>query len=659
MTSESSIDAALGLLAAGRADLAEQACRDLLARVPGAVEALSLLAVLLCRRGALAEAEPLLFQALAARPDDRQVLETLGDLGFQRGDFAGAAGWFARACAVQPEAARIWGKLAQARSRAGHLAEAVEAYRQALARDPGRLDLQVGLGVALSGLGEGAAAVAAFSEATRLAPDSAQAWRLLADQLGALDRAAEAEAAYHATLARDPDDIDAVFNLTRLYRDQGRFDAARERLEATLVTHPDAVPALTALAAVRVAKGDNRGAVEIARRALTHEPDNPEALINLGIAALGLDQPVEAEEAFRHALRVVPDSVSALTNLGITRWGLGASVEEAASLIERALALKDDNEGAWTNLALIRLQSGDFDRGWRDFRWRLATFGPGWVRRYPDLPRWEGESLGGGRLLVSAEQGIGDQVMFAGFLPHLAARGLPLAIEADPRLQPLFARSFPEMVFVPFGQAEALPGDLAAHLPCGDLPAVLRPDRGPWPWLADAYLRPDPLARDRLRQRYRADGGGPLVGLAWRSGQIRTGARRSLTPAALAPLLAVPGMRWISLQYGDAGPEGGSEAGPAVWCDRTIDQMVDPDAFAAQIAALDLVVTIDNSTAHFAGAMGVPTLLLNPFRPDWRWFLEGETCPWYPSLTLLRQPAPGEWGPVVAQAAARVAALCR
>jgi len=653
MTSKPSLDTALSLFSAGRADQAEQICRNLLARPPASLDALNLLAVLLCRRGALAEAEPLLFQALALRPNSLQTLETLGDLHFQRENFHGAANWFAQAAALRPQTTRFQVKLAQALSRADRLAEAVEAYRQALALDPARLDLRFELGIALSGLEASEEAVAVFRETTRLAPDSARAWRLLADQLGALDRREEAVAAYRTTLALAPDDTDAVFNLVRLFRDLGQIGEARLQLEQTLTRHPDTVPILTALAAVRVAEGDNAGAVAVATRALSHEPDNPEALVTLGIALLGLNRPTEAEPAFRHALAVKPDSVPALTNLGVTLWGQGASLAEASSLIEQALALTPDNAGSWTNLALIQLQAGDFDQGWRNFRWRLGTFGPGWDRRYADLPRWDGGPLDHGRLLISSEQGIGDQVMFAGFLPQLAARGLALAVEADPRLKPLFRRSFPDIHFVPMGRAEALPGDLAAHLPCGDLPEVLRPDRGPVPWLAESYLRPDPALRDRLRHQYGTDL--LRVGLAWRSAQVRTGARRSLAPALLTPLLAVPGVRWISLQYGDTGPDGTSEAGPGVWCDRAIDQVADPDAFAAQIAALDWVVTIDNSTAHFAGALGVPTLLLNPFRPDWRWFLEGEDSVWYRSLTVLRQPAPDAWAPVVARAADLIA----
>ncbi|MFD2233713.1 tetratricopeptide repeat protein [Phaeospirillum tilakii] len=650
MSSHPSLDAALGLLAAGRADLAERACRDLLDQAPGTADALLLLAVLLCRRAAFAEAEPLLLEVLAARPDDPQALETLGDLRFEQGDFAAAADGFARALAARPMAARFWVKLAQAHSRAGRLAEAVAAYRRGLDLEPGRVDLWCELGGALAGAGQGEEAAAAFAEATRLAPDSARAWRLLADQLGALGRAAEAEAAYRATLARDPGDIEAQVNLARLFRAQNRLAEARAALEAVRACCPEAVPVLTALAALRLAEGDNPGAAALARQVVALEPGNFEGQFTLGLAALGLDRPEEAEAAFRRALAIAPNAAPALTNLGLTRWGQGAGLAEAAGLLERALALDPANADAWTILALIRLQSGDFDRGWTDFHWRLATFGPGWDRRYAELPRWDGTPPGAGRLLVSAEQGIGDQVMFAGFLPGLLARGIALAIEADPRLEPLFLRSFPTVAFVPLGQVERLPGDVAVQLPCGDLPALLRPDRGPVPWLAESYLRPDPALRDRLRRRY-ADGR-LLAGLAWRSTQARTGARRSLDPARLAPLLAVPGVRWISLQYGDAGAGETSEAGAEVTRDPAVDQMADPDAFAAQIAALDLVVTIDNSTAHFAGALGVPTLLLNPCRSDWRWFLGGRSSPWYPSLTVLRQPVPGAWDPVVAEAAA-------
>ena len=193
------------------------------------------------------------------------------------------------------------------------------------------------------------------------------------------------------------------------------------------------------------------------------------------------------------------------------------------------------------------------------------------------------------------------------------------------------------------GPAEAGKTEIAAQLPTGSLPGLFRTTESAFAATVTPYLRVDPGERERFRSRY--DDGRKLIGLAWNTRNQRTGRKRSVGLGSVAPLFALPGIRWISLQYGEFdGLEEQAEAASApLLIDRTVDQFADMDRFAAQVAAMDHVITIDNSTAHLAGALGLPVWLLLPFAADWRWLEKRADSPWYPTVRLFRQTEIGDW----------------
>jgi hypothetical protein len=238
--------------------------------------------------------------------------------------------------------------------------------------------------------------------------------------------------------------------------------------------------------------------------------------------------------------------------------------------------------------------------------------------------------------------------MFAGLIPDLVETGIPCILDCRRRLQPLFARSFPKVgVITGHSPDHSLQTGIAAHLPIGSLPGFLRPDASSFSRSRPRYLVADPIARDRFREQYGKER--LLVGLAWHTDNPSSGHRRSIDLKLLAPILDCENVRWISLQYGDHDSlESEAKAVNApIRIDRSVDQLADMDIFAAQIAALDLVITIDNSTAHLAGALGAETWVLLPFAPDWRWLQDREDSPWYPSMRLFRQPHRGDWPSVI------------
>jgi hypothetical protein len=336
--------------------------------------------------------------------------------------------------------------------------------------------------------------------------------------------------------------------------------------------------------------------------------------------------------------------------------------------MQTALDIRPDYGQARFAMALAQIQSGDFANGWRTYeaRWQSIDHEtPG--RVYP-MPLWDGERLESGRLLLWGEQGVGDEIMFAGLLQEVIQTGNAITLECDARLRPLFARSFPliEVVSRPNSEpVQAQEGVFTAHLPAGSMPGLFRMSESGFSNTAPPYLKPDLDARDRFRRQY--FDGRRLVGLAWQTKNKRTGRRRSIALAALAPLFAVHGIRWISLQYGvpDELEQQVESAQAPILIDRAVDQFADIDLFAAQVAAMDRVLTIDNSTAHLAGALGLPVWLMLPFAADWRWLTDRQDSPWYPTMRLFRQAgpgdgapgdgAPGDWAPVVQAVGAALA----
>jgi Tfp pilus assembly protein PilF len=432
-----------------------------------------------------------------------------------------------------------------------------------------------------------------------------------------------------------------------LHHQAGRLGEAEQIYRQVLAAdsrHPDA---LHLLGMVTYQTGDADGAVELIRRAIAIKGDAASYHSNLGNVLESQGDLAEAAACYQRALLLRPELAEVHLNLGNIFRAQG---ELASSLAcyRRALALNPALAEATVAESRVLLLQGEFDAGWPGLeqRWHTREFDTP-MRTYAQ-PRWMGETLASGRLLIWGEQGIGDEVMFAGLVPDVLRTGNRCVLDCEVRLKPLFARSFPEVDVVSGIDPAAHPElDISAQVPSGSLPRILRSDAEAFAGTTSPYLVADALARGRLRNRY--SDGQRVVGLAWQTKNRRTGRSRSIDLAALAPLFAVSGIRWVSLQYGDHDSleQQAAAANVPLLVDREIDQLTDLDGFAAQIAAMDLVITIDNSTAHLAGALGVPAWVLLPFAPDWRWLLEREDSPWYPSVRLFRQKRLGDWEPVI------------
>jgi len=370
-------------------------------------------------------------------------------------------------------------------------------------------------------------------------------------------------------------------------------------------------------------------------RALRLKPEYAEAHFNLGNALRGLGRLSEAVASYERALELKPDHVETHCNLGSALQDLGR-LDRAMACYERALALKPDAGNPQFNRALLQLLRGDFAAGWRNFegRWRTRKA----PRGFPQ-PLWRGEPLRGARILLHAEQGLGDTLQFLRYVPLVQQAGGTVVLDVSARLRRL-AGQLPGLSAV-VASGEPLP-PFDWQCPLMSLPLALGAD-GAIPAETPYLLVPEQALK--AAETLSWPSGKPRVGLAWAGNPTHAKDRfRSMALGLLAPLFGVEGVRFFSLQMGPAAAE------RAAYADRLTDlapATSDMADTAAQMTHLDLVITVDTAVAHLAGALGRPAWVLLSCAADWRWQLRRCDSPWYPTVRLFRQPGLGEWEPVV------------
>jgi Tfp pilus assembly protein PilF len=445
---------------------------------------------------------------------------------------------------------------------------------------------------------------------------------------------------------------------------EGRLSEALAHYQAACDLGPDHAPAHNNAGVLRQQFGQLSEAIAAYRRAVDVDPRFGLAWFNLGNALREDNRLEEAVQCYRHALALLPADDETRINLAITLRDLRRFDESLAEL-DQVPSTSPHIVKARLNRGSVHLTRGELAVGWDHYDARLeaeSDFGP------IGVDRWDGTPLSGRPMLIRSEQGIGDQVMFASCLPDLlsdddaARKAGACFVECDARLVPLFARSFPQVTAFaktvdPFALPALGPGGVVASL--GTLPRFLRRRVENFPQ-TPAYLRPDPERVAAWRSRFARLGSALKVGISWQGGKEPEIRRRRSIPLDLwGPIFAVPGVRFVNLQYGPAAAESvrvQQRLGVPLDDGSECDPLVDLDDFAARLAALDLVLTVDNSTAHLAAAIGKPVWTLLPWTADWRWMLDRETTPWYPTMRLLRCQAADQWGDLLRQTARRLTA---
>ncbi|HEX3504579.1 MAG TPA: tetratricopeptide repeat protein [Xanthobacteraceae bacterium] len=438
-------------------------------------------------------------------------------------------------------------------------------------------------------------------------------------------------------------------NLGEMQRLGGRPKLAVEEARRALEIEPRMPAALSNLGVALYELKDYEEAARAQRKAIAAAPNFAEAHSNLGNALHAVRKFDEAIAAYRRAIALKPDYADGWANLGTTLHHSG-SFDEGIAALRRAIALAPHHANAHSGLGILLLMRGEFGEGFDEYEWRLRSTerkGP----RFPEIP-WAGESLAGKHIYVQAEQGFGDTVQFARYIPLLAQRAGRVTLRVHQQLVTLLRESLPGItVLGDRGDAAPYQSDTVLL----SLPRMFRTRLESIP-AEVPYLRVPADAAQRWQTRL-ANMKGAKVGLVWAGNPEHVNdTRRSLDLKTLGPLFDVRGASFVSLQYGPRTADLKKLKGKAA-IENLGAQFDDFTDTAGAVSALDLVITVDTSVAHLVGALGKPVWVLLPWVTDWRWMLYREDNPWYPTMRLFRQKRGEDWADIVVQIAKELAAV--
>ncbi|MCC6888010.1 MAG: glycosyltransferase family protein [Hyphomicrobiales bacterium] len=530
--------------------------------------------------------------------------------------------------------------------RSGQHAKAEELYRHVLAAHPQQFEALHFYGLLEAERGQLKAADELIARSLKVNRQRPEAFANYARVLNRLKRPQEALSCCDTALAMNPRMPEAWVNRGIALQKLERFAEALDSQNKALALQPNYAVALINRGVSLNTLGRYEDALADFERALSSDPRNDAAMLGRGSSLQALHRLDEALACYQHVLATGQGSAEIHRSLGIALYLLDRC-DEAVTHLQQALALDPADDEARASLCTIHLSFGRFGEGWplHDSRFRIDAQ----PRPYPQ-PQWTGERLAG-PLLVWAEQGLGDQILYSSTITDIAARAGAVVMEIEPRLVDLFRRSFPGMTIEPM-QKDLYRGTIQAHVPIASLPHFVRHDWSDFLRSRRAYLVADADRTAALRRRLAGDGR-KVVGLSWRSVNPRFERAKSAQLRDFAPVLRLPNCRFIDLQYGDTAPDRDDAwrtLGVRVEHLDDVDNTRDIDGLAALMGACDLVVTVSNTTAHLAGALGRPTVVFVPFghARGWFWFRDRDDSVWYPDVYVARQLCKQSWNELIA-----------
>lgn len=621
------------------------------------------------RAGKLAEAERICLSVVEKYPSISAAWNLLGMIAAGSGRDEIAVGHIMRAIEVDPHSAPLQANLGELKKRMGRVNEALAAFRKAAELEPESAIMRNKLGIALRLTGAFEESAAEFARAIAIEPAFADPHNNRGNSLRDLGRLDEAMDEYREAIRLKPALAEAHSNLGNVLGDKGKFDQAVAEYQAALRLQPKHAETLIALANVLRQMKRFDEAESTCREAVRLKPGFAEGHNILGSILYDRERFDEAIAAFVKAIEIDPASAMKRNNLAMALGAAGwyeRAIESAKSAVDlkrdyaegfntlgnlladqgrygeaagafgRAIDLKPDYALAHWNHSLILLLRGDFERGWVEHEWRRKSNVETRPREFPQ-PSWDGGELNGRTILLHHEQGFGDTIQFVRYAPLVAARGGRVVVSCPAQLAKLL-REIPQIAEVICG------GDLPefdCHCPMQSLPAVFKTRLETIPATTPYLKAPADLAA-KWRGLLGTKDGTLHVGLTWAGNpKRRMDRRRSVTLEQLTPLSAVKGVRLHSLQKGWT-MEPGAAPGGMELLDLS-NELRDFAETAGAIENLDLVITVDTAVAHLAGAMGKPVWMLVGFVPAWRWMLDRNDSPWYPTMWLFRQPTIDDW----------------
>ena len=574
-------------------------------------------AVALHQAGKLPKAEQLYQQVLADNPRNSDALHLLGVIAYQVGKHEISVNLITNAIEIDSQQVEAYNNLGIVFKEQGKLEESVQAHHKAI----------------------------------EIQPDHAEAHYNLGDTYQKQGKLEESIQAYYKAIEIQPNYTEAYNNLGIALKEQGELELAIQAYHKAIEIQPNYVEVYNNLGIALKGQGELELTIQAYHKAIEIQPNYAEVHYNLGNAYQEQKKLELATQVYHKAIEIQPNYAEAHNNLGNAYQEQG-ELELAIQAYHKAIEIQDDFAEAHNNLGQILLLLGYFRQGWEEYewRWQCRNFSIG-QRNFPQ-PLWNGSNLQGKSILVWAEQGIGDEIMFANLLDSLKKISSHIIVECEIRLVAFFQRSFPETQFVPRENppnSRLLNSNIDYQVPIGSLGQWLRPDEDSFKQNRQSYLTTCTDKSEQIKKRYQSLAADSiLIGISWKS----TGAKqkqtlsKSTTLKDWTSILSQQGCCFINLQYGDIEPEleqFQEETGLKIYCDQEIDALQNLDDFATQVSALDLVVSTSNTTAHIAGALGKRVWTLLPYMPNWRWMLNRNDTLWYPHMRLFRQNTIGDW----------------
>ncbi|HEY9615857.1 MAG TPA: tetratricopeptide repeat protein [Microcoleaceae cyanobacterium] len=601
--------------------------------------------------GKLLEAEWLCQTVLQQQPSHISALFLAGAIAQQTGRLDTAIAHYQTVITLDPSHVEAHNNLAIAFQDRGDWDAAAVHFRRSSELNPHHAPTHFNWGNLLLKQQDYYGAIAHYQQAIQLKPNYAKAYNNLGNALKQLGQLEAAQTEFQQAIALDPRYAEPYNNLGSLLQEQGQLEAAMLWYERFIDLQPQNASGYYNLANLWEALERPDAAIATYQQALALHPDQPEAHNNLGILLQNQEQSEAAIAHFQQAIALKPDFADAYNNLGIS-FQQQNQLESAITQYQQAIHLNTNFAEAHLNLGMALLAAGDWQSGWTEYEWRWYCHG-GQPRSLPK-PQWQGSDLQGKTILIHTEQGLGDSIQFIRFVPLLAERGAEVIVECQPELDRLFQTVAGVTQVVPAGKP--LP-DYDLHCPLLSLPhqlgITLANLPADIPYLAAVAEAPTHLPDTQFK-----------VGIVWAGSHLKP--QRALwtyrvKSCPLPTLMQVSMVEQVQLY--------GLQVGPHVtditehgFNDRITDLsplLRDFADTAAIVAQLDLVISVDTAVAHLAGALGKTAWLLLPYGADWRWLLDRDDSPWYPTMRLFRQSAPGDWNGVMQQVISALSAVAQ
>ena len=573
-------------------------------------------AIALHQDGQVRQAEQIYQQILRINSQDAEALHLLGVVALQAKKYEVAVKLITQATKVDSEQSSFFNNLSVALIKQGKLEEAVHACQQAIKLQPDDVETHYNLGIALQKLDKLEQALTVYQKAIKIQPGNAEIYNNLGVILWKQGKLDESIQAYQNAIEIQPNYAEPYNNLGNALQEQGKLD---ESIQA------------------------HQNAIEI-------QPNYAGPHNNLGNALREQGKLDESIQAYQNAIGIQPDFTEPHNNLGNALREQG-KLNESIQAYQNAIEIQPNYAEPHNNLGQTLLLKGDLHQGWKEYEWRWQCKDFSSEIRYFPQVLWNGSDLNGKSILVWTEQGVGDQIMFASMLDDLLQMEAKVITDCDTRLIPLFKRAFPKIQIFPRDNPpvqQLLDTNIDYQIPIGSLGRWLRSNQNDFKRKNQSYLQACPEKTSKLKTKYKKLAGNkPLIGISWKSGNQNFGEAKSTSLKFWTSILSRQDCFFINLQYGNVKQEVeehiSNKNDTSIYLDNDIDPLENLDDFAAQIAALDLVISISNATVHMAGALGEKVWNLLRYMPSWRWMLNKRDTLWYPSMKLFRQNRIGDW----------------